>query len=218
MINFRLLTCIFTFIQEMERTESWDMSTGENEKFGEVLYNELMKGYPESRKELDKIFDVAYSATWGSDHRCDNLRDSEVAKFVDYFLEDYSKAHTPWDVSHQDWLKFREKMAVSNYVSPASYMKLASKLPNVQITQILDRKDANQFVIAGVVEDEFLQIVLGDLSHHRIHLSFFSPCAGLTPIFHKFEIIDFGRTLKFGKYESSIDAILEKIGLLEVAR
>ncbi len=84
-------------------------------------------------------------------------------------------------------------------------------LPLDEILAVHDRADRADFCISGSVdrESETVVMVLGDLSVLAVPLTDFAPYAdGPVPDFDAFEITDHGRTLKFGAYEASVDAVL----------
>ena len=73
------------------------------------------------------------------------------------------------------------------------------------------RDDCADFCVGGTVDIEASTVVLirGDLSALSVPLSDFPPSGdGTAPDFHDFAVTDCGRTLRFGHYESTFDAVL----------
>ncbi len=71
---------------------------------------------------------------------------------------------------------------------------------------------ARYIIMARVDFDQSLLIfVRANGANGTIDLKFFTPNAIETPDFDQLEIIDFGRTIKFGNYEAATDSILEEV-------
>jgi hypothetical protein len=84
-------------------------------------------------------------------------------------------------------------------------------LPLDEIIAIHDRADRSDFCISGSVdrESDTAVLVLGDLSVLAVPLSDFARCGdGPIPDFDAFDIVDHGRTLRFGAFEAAVDAVL----------
>lgn len=86
------------------------------------------------------------------------------------------------------------------------------KLPIEELAVVLrsdptERRDA---FIGGFVNLEFgtLVLVRGNLERVVVPLSMFRPSGRATPDFKKFELTDYGHTLKFGEYEATADVVL----------
>lgn len=80
-----------------------------------------------------------------------------------------------------------------------------------QISEIIQNKNAANYVIGGQIDKmtHSVTLIRGDLSKLGVPFSTFRPSgAHVKPDFTKFSIEDSGQTLKFGEYESSVDAVL----------
>lgn len=84
-------------------------------------------------------------------------------------------------------------------------------LPVEQISEIIKNKNAKDYVIGGQVDKmtHTVTLIRGDLSKLAVPFSTFRPSgANVKPDFTKLSIEDSGQTMKFGAYESSVDAVL----------
>ena len=91
---------------------------------------------------------------------------------------------------------------------------LKNALPKDELTEVLSSKDRRDRIIGGAVDPQLKVIVLwrGDL--RPIAVSFGSFAAGasaIQPDFRKFSVADFGTTLRFGKYEAAVEAVLYEV-------
>jgi hypothetical protein len=80
-----------------------------------------------------------------------------------------------------------------------------------EILEILMSENPSDLVIGGFVKNELNTLVLtrGDLSSLVVPLNAFRISGdGIKPNFYEFSITDGGQTLRFGKYEASVDSIL----------
>lgn len=90
--------------------------------------------------------------------------------------------------------------------------KQFKKLPLKELAVVL-RSDPSQrrdVFIGGVVNLEFgtLVLVRGNLERVVVPLSMFRPSGRATPVFKRFELTNYGHTLKFGGYEATADVVL----------
>jgi hypothetical protein len=85
------------------------------------------------------------------------------------------------------------------------------RLPAVELAAVFEREDRADFCIAGTIEPELGIAVLlrGDLKVIAAPLTDFGPGGdGTPPDFDDFEVVDHGRTLRFGSYEAAFDVLL----------
>jgi len=90
-------------------------------------------------------------------------------------------------------------------------LPLETVLPLDEFLAVHQREDRAEFCLGGSVDHDLqaLVLVLGDLSVLAVPLSDFQPAAnGTAPDFHAFSVVDHGRTLRFGGYQASMDAVL----------
>lgn len=86
-----------------------------------------------------------------------------------------------------------------------------SFLPSEQLAEVLSSSNASDLVIGGQVDTTInvLTLFKGDLSLLVVpHSAFKETAAGVKPDFSDFEIIDHGQTIRLGKYEAAVDALL----------
>jgi hypothetical protein len=79
-----------------------------------------------------------------------------------------------------------------------------------EMVEILGSRDRRKYVIGGAVDQgtETLTIVRGDLTQLTVPLSVFRPSGTTKPDFRRFDVIDFGQTIRLGEYEADTDAVL----------
>lgn len=89
------------------------------------------------------------------------------------------------------------------------------KLPLEQLTEVLratpeERRDV---FIGGVLNSEYgtLVLVRGNFERVMVPLSMFRPSGRQSPDFSKFELGDYGHTLRFGDYEATADVVLWEV-------
>ena len=87
--DWLLISEIFCALRCMEENHKWDLSSGEMAYLAESFYTDLKKGFPKNREECSKMFDNAYSATYGIDHNCDDVSDAEVKDFFFSLADSY---------------------------------------------------------------------------------------------------------------------------------
>ena len=89
-------------------------------------------------------------------------------------------------------------------------LKPHSHLPINEILTIFLRQDRDEFCIGGTVDQAAQAIICirGDLTVISAPLSFFESSSRVVPHFNDFEVIDHGRTLRFGRYEAAFSALL----------
>lgn len=89
------------------------------------------------------------------------------------------------------------------------------KLPMEQLGSVLgcDLDQRRDVFIGGVMNLQFgtLVLVRGNLGRVIVPLSMFRPSGRATPDFHKFELDDYGHTLRFGEYEATADVVLWEV-------
>lgn len=83
-------------------------------------------------------------------------------------------------------------------------------LPTNQVIRILQSEDAADRIITGMVDKDAgnLLVYRGDLQPIIAPLESFNSRLNVKPDFDDFEIIDWGHTLRFGKFEASADSVL----------
>ena len=89
-------------------------------------------------------------------------------------------------------------------------LKPHSLLPVTEILTIFLRNDRDEFCIGGTIDQSAQAIICirGDFSVISAPLSFFEKSPGEVPDFNDFQVIDHGRTLRFGKYQATFSALL----------
>jgi hypothetical protein len=86
-----------------------------------------------------------------------------------------------------------------------------ARLSGDELAGVFAREDRADFCIGGTIDLDLDVAVLlrGDLDIITAPLSDFPPSGdGTRPDFQAFEVVDFGRTLRFGRYEAAFDAVL----------
>lgn len=85
-------------------------------------------------------------------------------------------------------------------------------LPPDQLAEVLSASQASakDVIIGGLVDTKrrVMMLVRGDLTRNAAPLSVFPFSGGSKPDFRRFEIDDFGQTLRFGAYEAGADFVL----------
>ena len=84
------------------------------------------------------------------------------------------------------------------------------RLPEDQLVEVLAAPDAPELFVAGAMDRELDALVLyrGNLERLVAPLTSFTSAPGATPDFGRFEIGEFGHSIRLGDYEASADAIL----------
>ena len=89
-------------------------------------------------------------------------------------------------------------------------------LPRDQLTEVLSapKDEVTSLFIGGIIDAEGgeLALIRGDLEVVEIPLSIFRPSGVTAPDFSRFEVDDYGHTVRFGDYEASADFILGRLG------
>lgn len=86
-------------------------------------------------------------------------------------------------------------------------------LPPQDVLEIILLPDNGAFCIGGNIQGDALVLLRGNLDTLVVPLSSFKPTgSGVAPDFSDFEIIDYGKALRFGKYEADFDAVLQESG------
>jgi hypothetical protein len=84
-------------------------------------------------------------------------------------------------------------------------------LPMDEVFEIESRPDASDYILGGMVNlgTRTLTAVRGDWTSVTVPLSIFKPSGdGTQPAFGRFKVIDCGLAVRFGRYESTAEAIL----------
>jgi hypothetical protein len=86
-------------------------------------------------------------------------------------------------------------------------------LPDEEIAAVIASENAPELVIGGNIDVKggTLTLVRGDLSMPLLFVplsTFKRTLNGIKPNFEDFEIIDYGQTIRFGKYEASLASLL----------
>lgn len=84
-------------------------------------------------------------------------------------------------------------------------------LPLDQIREVMRAAHRGNLIIGGLVSSSARALVLirGSLERLVVPWSWFEPsAAGSQPDFDDFEVVDFGQTIRLGRYEAAVDAIL----------
>lgn len=91
----------------------------------------------------------------------------------------------------------------------------AATLQNNQLQEVLSQplSERGNLVIGGFISesDQTLTLVRADYRAVTVPLSTFKPSGTTAPDFTRFEIIDYGHGLRFGEYESAVDAVLQRL-------
>ena len=89
------------------------------------------------------------------------------------------------------------------------------KLPMEELIEVLCSQpdERHDVFVGGLLNLEFgtLVLVRGNLERVIVPLSMFRPSGRTTPDFNKFEIGDYGHTLRFGEYEATADIVLWEV-------
>ena len=88
----------------------------------------------------------------------------------------------------------------------------SKKLHDDELATVLQAslEERQKVFISGVVNLDLgtLALVRGDLSRLTVALKIFRPSGRAAPDFKKFELTDYGHTLRFGNYEATADIVL----------
>jgi|GEM_PF-470162 len=89
------------------------------------------------------------------------------------------------------------------------------KLPWEELAEVLSssRDERRDVFIGGELNLELgtLVLVRGNLEQVIVPLCLFRPSGRATPDFSKFELVDYGHTLRFGDYEATADVVLWQV-------
>lgn len=88
---------------------------------------------------------------------------------------------------------------------------IPSALPKNELDAVLRVADREDRFIGGIVDEHSKTLTLWRGNFHPVVVPFeaFPPTGnGVRPQFNKFSVTDYGRTLKFGEYESAADVVL----------
>jgi len=90
-------------------------------------------------------------------------------------------------------------------------------LPHYQLADVFSapEDEARNLFIGGVVDvtSGTLALVRGNLERISAPLAMFRPSGTTRPDFRRFELDDYGHTIRFGEYEAAADAILYELDL-----
>ena len=81
-------------------------------------------------------------------------------------------------------------------------------LPPEELAAVLRSPSAGDRCVALVVTDGFVSLWRGDLTLIVVPKTDFAPTPVASPDYTDIEVTDYGRTLRFGKYEAAFDAVL----------
>ena len=86
-------------------------------------------------------------------------------------------------------------------------------LPPDQLTEVLSSKHKADLFIGGIVDQSSSTLTLtrGDLTTLIVPLSAFNMAGPCKPDFSRFEMDDYGYTLRFGQYEASAHSVLYRL-------
>ncbi len=86
-------------------------------------------------------------------------------------------------------------------------------LPTDQVREVLAQIERRDLFIAGNMnkKEGTLTLVRGNMETITIPLNLFRKSGKLTPDFGRFELDDYGNTLRFGEYEASSDFVLWEV-------
>jgi hypothetical protein len=100
---------------------------------------------------------------------------------------------------------FNPALSLFNHVAVAEHWL---SLP--EMAEIIGSRDRRKYVVGGAVDPgtDTLTVVRGDLSLLTVPLSVFRPSGTSKPNFRRFDVTDFGQTIRFGEYEADVDAVL----------
>lgn len=86
-------------------------------------------------------------------------------------------------------------------------------LPGDQLTEVFAQIERRDLFIAGNMnkKEGTLTLVRGNMETITIPLKLFRKSGKLTPDFGRFELDDYGNTLRFGEYEASSDFVLWEV-------
>lgn len=100
-INWTLVSCIFSALQEFAEQHKWSLSIGENEKLAESFYIFFeSRGFPSTKELLNSVFETAYRDTWGAAHECDQTKDEEMRTLL-YCLMDVWPGKASFPLEHR---------------------------------------------------------------------------------------------------------------------
>ena len=119
--------------------------------------------------------------------------------------------------------RFSTRVVVLDEVSPTQldilrtlFARVFAEYPGMkrlaedQLLEVLAAPDATELFVAGAIDRELDALVLyrGILERIVAPLTSFTPAPGATPDFGRFEIGEFGHSIRLGDYEASADAML----------
>jgi hypothetical protein len=86
-------------------------------------------------------------------------------------------------------------------------------LPTNQLAEVLSSKNKTDLFIGGMVDHsgDTITLARGDLSTVTVPLSIFNTEGVCKPDFRRFEVDDYGYTLRFGEYEASAHSVLYQL-------
>jgi hypothetical protein len=110
-------------------------------------------------------------------------------------------------------------LIIKNRMSPAIQspfpnvieVNKSNELPIDALSHILSRPDRGEFVISMTIdhENKLIRLLRGSLDSLLVPFdAFLETPTGQAPDFTAAEIIDYGRTLRFGDYEAGVDSVL----------
>jgi hypothetical protein len=92
----------------------------------------------------------------------------------------------------------------------------ASEMVDVQTLTSIEKQ---KYIVAGYVDFIYKYVMLfrADGVGVRVPFTVFTPSANCSPNFEELDIIDYGQTVKLGKYEAAADFLLEEVAKLKLA-
>lgn len=88
-------------------------------------------------------------------------------------------------------------------------------LPEDQLREVLSapREERRDLIIDGVADgtNKLLAFMRGDFTSMTVPFSMFRPSGKAAPDFDRFELDDYGHTLRFGDYEATTDVVLWEV-------
>jgi hypothetical protein len=104
-----------------------------------------------------------------------------------------------------------EEVALSLLFDRIAVTHNGATLPIAELAEVMSAENKRNLFVSGIISKKNGTLTLrrGDLTPLVVPLSAFRPTENdVHPDFDRFEIADYGQTLRFGPYEASADAVL----------
>jgi hypothetical protein len=104
-----------------------------------------------------------------------------------------------------------EEVALSLLFDRIAVTHNGATLPIAELAEVMSAENKRNLFVSGIISKKNGTLTLrrGDLTPLVVPLSAFRPTENdVRPDFDRFEIADYGQTLRFGPYEASADAVL----------